>query len=372
VKRVVILGSTGSIGTQTIDIVRQHPDRLEIAGLAAGRNAEALRVQGQEFPNAKLALHTPANGIAGGMAALVDLATMPDADIVVVAVAGVIGLEPTIAAIQAGKHVALAGKEVLVAAGELVMPLVKKHGVLLTPIDSEHSAIYQCMRGYEPTQIDELILTASGGPFRGKKRAELERVTVEQALNHPTWRMGGKITVDSATMMNKGLEIIEAKWLFDVAVNQVRVIVHPQSVIHSMVKFKDGSVLGQMGWPNMRLPIQYALLFPERKPNALPPWSPLDNPSLTFEPLDEETFRSPAIARKSAEVGGTMPCAMNAANEEAANAFLRSETGFLAIPEIVERIMEEHSPVDVSLGNLLDVDAWARRKARVLIEAGRP
>ena len=370
-KRVVILGSTGSIGTQTIEIVRQHPDRLEVVGLAAGRNAEALREQGREFPKAKLALHSPSEGIAGGMAALVDLATMSEADIVVVAVAGVIGLEPTIAAISAGKHIALASKEVLVAAGELVMPLVKKHGVLLTPIDSEHSAIYQCLRGYRPDQVAELLLTASGGPFRGKRRADLENVTVEQALNHPTWRMGGKITVDSATLMNKGLETIEAKWLFDVAVDQVRIIVHPQSVIHSMVKFKDGSVLGQLGWPNMRLPIQYALLCPERKPNALPPWSPLDNPTLSFEPLDEETFRSPAIARRSAEIGKTMPCAMNAAGEEAANAFLRGETGFLNIPDIVERTMERHESVAVSLESLLEVDAWARRTARGLIEAAR-
>jgi 1-deoxy-D-xylulose-5-phosphate reductoisomerase len=238
----------------------------------------------------------------------------------------------------------------------------------MTPIDSEHSALFQCLQGYSADQIDRLILTASGGPFRGKKTTDLQNISVDQALNHPTWRMGGKITIDSATLMNKGLETIEAKWLFGVDVSQVEVVVHPQSVVHSLVKFRDGSVLGQLGWPDMRLPIAYALLYPERKPNTLRPWNPVDTPNLTFEPVDEDTFRSLRLARQSAEVGGTMPCAMNAANEEAANAFLRGEVGFLQIPEIVERTMDAHQPEVPSLENLLLADAASREIARTLIE----
>lgn len=368
-KRVVILGSTGSIGTQTIDICLQHPDRLEIVGLAAGRNADALRKQGKRFPSAKLALYEPCEDIPSGMQAIVDMATMPEADIVVVSVAGVIGLLPTIEAIKLGKHIALASKEVLVAAGEIVMPMIAEKKCTLTPIDSEHSAIFQCLQGYTPEQIDSLILTASGGPFRGRSLEELGQITPQQALNHPTWNMGGKITIDSATLMNKGLELIEAKWLFGVELDQVKIVVHPQSVIHSMVKFKDGSVLGQLGWPNMRLPIQYALLYPERKPNELPAWSPLDHPQLTFEKLDEETFRCPSLARESCRIGGTMPCVMNAANEEVANAFIRGETGFLDIPRVVDQTMQRHQPVPATLESILETDRWARESARELIRS---
>jgi 1-deoxy-D-xylulose-5-phosphate reductoisomerase len=368
VKGVVVLGSTGSIGTQVLDICRQHPDRLRVVGLAAGSNEEALRRQGQEWPEANLALYAPSETLSSGMDGLVELATTPDADIVVVSVAGVIGLLPTIEAIKARKDIALASKEVLVAAGEIVMPLVREHGVTMTPIDSEHSALFQCMQGYTSNQVEELILTASGGPFRGKKRHELQDVTVEQALNHPTWRMGGKITVDSATLMNKALETIEARWLFDVEVDRVRVVVHPQSVIHSMVKFKDGSVLGQLGWPDMRLPIQYALLYPERKPNELKPWDPVDTPSLTFEAVDEETFTGLRLAREASLAGGTMPCAFNAANEQAANAFLRGEIGFLDIQAIVEETMSSHRAVEASLENILEIDAWSRRTAQDLMK----
>jgi 1-deoxy-D-xylulose-5-phosphate reductoisomerase len=367
VRRVVILGSTGSIGTQTIDIIKQHPDRLQIVGLAAGRNVEALKRQAEDFPGVKLAVYEPSSEIPSGMQAIIDLATLPEADIVVVSVAGVIGLLPTVEAIKLGKHIALASKEVLVAAGEIVMPMIKQYGSIMTPIDSEHSAIFQCLQGYETTQIDEILLTASGGPFRGKSLSDLAKITPEQALNHPTWSMGGKITVDSATLMNKGLETIEAKWLFGVELDQVKIIVHPQSVIHSMVKFRDGSVLGQLGWPNMRLPIQYALLYPERKPNELPSWSPLDHPVLTFEALDEQTFKCPSLARHSVQVGGTMPCVMNAANEEAANAFLRGETGFLDIPDVVSKTIERHEPVAATLESILETDAWARATARNLI-----
>ncbi|MFY9234897.1 MAG: 1-deoxy-D-xylulose-5-phosphate reductoisomerase [Fimbriimonadaceae bacterium] len=368
-KRVVVLGSTGSIGTQTLDVIEQHPDQLKVVGLAAGFNSKKLAEQSQRFPEAQLALYEdPAgSGIPAGIDAISDLAAMDGADIVVVSVAGVIGLIPAIRAIEAGKHIALASKEVLVAAGEIVMPLLKRHSATMAPIDSEHSAIFQCMQGHRSGQIEELILTASGGPFLGRTLEELKSVTVEQALNHPTWRMGGKITVDSATLMNKGLETIEAKWLFEVGIEQVKVVVHRQSVIHSMLKLQDGSVLAQMGWPDMRLPIQYALLHPERVPNNLKPWQPLETPNLTFEPVDEETFRSLELARESCRIGGTMPCAMNAANEEAANAFLRREIGFLDIPRVVEETMANHLTSDATLENILEADAGARLFAKSLM-----
>jgi len=370
-KRVVVLGSTGSIGTQTLDVISQFPDRLKVVGLAAGRNAGALIDQAKRLSVKNLALFQGnAEGIPCGMDAIVKLATLAAADLVVVAVAGVIGLLPTVEAIKAGKDIALASKEVLVAAGEVVMPLVREHGIALTPIDSEHSALFQCLQGYRPDQIEQLILTASGGPFRGRHASELQEITVEEALNHPTWRMGGKITIDSATLMNKGLETIEAKWLFDVDIDQVKVVVHPQSVVHSMVKLTDGSVLGQLGWPDMRLPIAYALLYPERLPNQMKPWDPVSTPNLTFEAVDEETFRSLALAREASKIGGTMPCVLNAANEEAANAFLRSEVRFLQIPEIVERTMAAHQPDVPTLENLLATDASAREFARKLLLTG--
>ncbi len=364
-KRVVVLGSTGSIGTQTLDVVAEHPDELRVTGLAARSNVELLTRQADRFGIERIATFEPVDGdIASGLDAIVDLATMDDADIVVVSVAGVIGLLPTLAAIRAGKDIALASKEVLVAAGEIVMPLVEKHGVTLTPIDSEHSALFQCLQGYRPEQIEELILTASGGPFRGKSLPELAGVTVEQALAHPTWRMGGKITIDSATLMNKGLEMIEAQWLFGVGIDRVRIVVHPQSIVHSFVEFLDGSVLAQMGWPDMRLPIQYSLLYPDRAPNGLRPWRPTDSPTLTFEELDEATFSAPRLARAAAQAGGTMPCVFNAANEEAANAFLRREIAFLQIASGVEESMSLHEPCEASLESILQADDWARRTFR--------
>lgn len=368
-KRVAILGSTGSIGTQALDVIAQHPERLSVAGLAAKSNLGKLREQAAAFGADRIALFDECSEAPSGMQALIDLATHPDVDIVVVSVAGVIGLEPVVAAIQAGKHIALASKEVLVAAGEIVMPLIEKHGVALTPIDSEHSAIFQCLQGASRGSIKRLVLTASGGPFRGRKAQDLKGVSVSQALNHPTWNMGGKITIDSATLMNKGLEMIEAHWLFGTPIEDVDVVVHPQSIIHSLVEFQDGSCLGQLGWPNMRLPIQYALLWPERVSNELPPWSPLDSPNLTFEPVDEETFRCLPLAREAAKAGGTMPCAMNAANEEAANAFLRSEIGFLEIADRVESVMAMHEKIDPTLEALLEVDRWARVAFREAVRA---
>ncbi len=369
----MVLGSTGSIGTQTLDVVREHSDRLEIVGLGAHSNATLLRQQASEFGVTKIALadNRKDASISGGMDAICDLATLESADVVVVSVAGVIGLIPTIAAIRAGKDIALASKEVLVAAGEIIMPLVQEYGVQMTPIDSEHSAIFQCMQGYSADQIDELIITASGGPFRGRSRESLVSVSVSDALNHPTWNMGGKITIDSATLMNKGLETIEARWLFDIPIDRIRAVVHPQSVVHSFVKFRDGSVLAQLGWPNMRLPIQYALLFPDRTPNKFRPWNPVDTPRLDFEPVDDAAFPALELARSSLRTGQTMPCALNAANEEAANAFLRGEVRFLQITEIVEECMRTHAPQPVSLDSLLVVDAETRLSARRMIEHGR-
>lgn len=354
-KRVVILGSTGSIGTQTLDIIRQFPEQFKVVGLAASRNEKLLRVQAAEFLVDNTVLFE-----RDGMDALVALATLKEADIVVVSVAGVIGLLPTFEAIKAGKHIALASKEVLVAAGEIVMPMLKQHNVTMTPIDSEHSAIFQCLQGYRPDQVSEIILTASGGPFRGKNRDELGHITVQQALNHPTWNMGGKITIDSATLMNKGLEMIEARWLFGVEMDQVKVVVHPQSVIHSMVKFTDGSVLGQLGWPNMRLPILYALTFPERHQNDLKNWDPIDTPNLTFEKPDEIAFPSLGLAREAAKVGGTMPAVLNAANEAVVAGFLQRKCGFLDIPTVVEKAMREHSSSPATLQSILDADREAR------------
>ena len=367
------MGSTGSIGTQTLDVIRYHPDKLQVVGLVANRQGDVLKEQAAEFGVERLALcdedAAKRHGLNGGMDAVLEVALGSGADLAVVSVAGVIGLLPTIEAIKAGIDIALASKEVLVAAGELVMPLVEQQKVTMTPIDSEHSAIFQCLQGYDYRQIDKLLLTASGGPFRGKTRAELEGVTVQQALNHPTWNMGGKITIDSATLMNKGLETIEAKWLFRVDIRDVEVTVHPQSVIHSIVKFKDGSALGQMGWPNMRLPIQYALLYPERPASGLKDWNPVDTPNLTFEKPDEATFPSLRIARDSSLAGGTMPCVMNAANEEAANGFLRGDLNFLAIPSVVEGVMARHEPIAANLENILETDAWARIAARELFKS---
>lgn len=369
-KRVAVLGSTGSIGTQTLDIVRRLPDRLRVVALAAHSNADFLTEQQREFgcPAALCdARAARAAGLPGGIEAIADLVRGKEVDVVVVAVAGVVGLLPTIAAIESGKQIALASKEVLVAAGEIIMPMAKAAGVSIVPIDSEHSAIFQCLQGAPLGSVQALILTASGGPFRGWDRARLSGVGAEDALRHPTWNMGGKITIDSATLMNKGLETIEARWLFDVPIDRVRVVVHPQSIVHSFVEFCDGSVLGQMGFPDMRLPIQYALLHPERVAAGLPAWSPLDTPTLSFEPVDESTFRCLALARESARIGGTMPCAMNAANEEAVAAFLGGRITFLGIAEIVESVMERHEARTCDLPTILEVDRWARETARAAI-----
>lgn len=365
-KRVVVLGSTGSIGRQTLDVAKRLGSKIEIVGLAAGRDAAALVDQRKDFPKAKLALFHPSSGydIPTGMEAIVELATGRDVDCVVVSVAGVIGLLPTIRSIEAGKDIALASKEVLVAGGEIVMPLVRKQGVTLTPIDSEHSAVFQCLEGRSIESVDRIFLTASGGPFRGWSLERLKDVSVEQAMNHPTWRMGGKITVDSANLMNKALELIEAKWLFGVAMDQVEIVVHPQSIVHSFVRLKDGSMLGQLGLPDMRIPIQFALTYPDRVDTGLASWNPLASDSLDFEPYATEVFIGPNLARHAEKLGGTAPCAFNAANEEAANAFLRGEIGFLDIQSTVEHIVQSHRPEPASLETLLSIDTMVREQAR--------
>jgi 1-deoxy-D-xylulose-5-phosphate reductoisomerase len=361
--RVAVLGATGSIGLQTLDVMAEHPDRLRPVALVAGQNAAGLRELGARYGVPRLATYHPSD-LPHGLAAIEDLVSADDVDTVVVATAGVIGLAPTLAAIRAGKAIALASKEVLVAAGEPVMAEMRARGTRLTPIDSEHSALFQCMQGGRREDVERLILTASGGPFRGRTRAELANITVEQALNHPTWRMGGKITVDSATLMNKGLEIIEARWLFDLPTDRIDVVVHPQSIVHSLVRWKDGSVLAQLGWPDMRLPIRYALLYPDRVPNSQRPWNPVDSPSLTFEPPDTQTFPALDLARAAAARGGSAPAALNAANEEAVGAFLRGQIGFLAVVETCEKVLAEHSPLPPTLENIVHVDEEARQSVR--------
>lgn len=362
------MGSTGSIGTQCLNVIRRNSDRFQVVGLAARQNRSLLLEQAQAFRVQRLALYegSDGDGIRTGMAALCELATADDVDMVVVSVAGVIGLNPTIAAIRAGKQIALASKEILVAAGEIVMPMLDQYRVTMRPIDSEHSAVFQCLQGYSNSQIDQIILTASGGPFRGRQASELEGVTRDQALQHPTWAMGGKITIDSATLMNKGLEMIEAKWLFGVGMDQVRVVLHPQSIVHSLVRFTDGSALGQLGWPNMELPIQIALSHPEKLESGMPVWDPVMSPTLTFEEPDLDAFPSPNLAREAERSGGTMPAVLNAANEDAANAFLREEVGFMDIARIVEQTMLQHDPMPCTLENILEADRWARSQAQSL------
>lgn len=375
-KRIVILGSTGSIGTQVLDVVSRLPDRLQVVGIAANRNvallaeqAQAHRVQhvcvGDDSLSGELRnrLASGAVRLYSGVAGMCELATIAEADLVVVSVAGAVGIAPTHAAIEAGKDIALASKEVLVAAGEHTMARAQARGVHILPIDSEHSAIFQCLQGAPEHSIEKILLTASGGPFRATPREEFSRITVEQALKHPTWNMGGLVTINSATLMNKGLEIIEAHWLFGVPVTDVEVVVHPQSIVHSLVRFKDGSVLAQLGLPDMRLPIQYALLYPERPNTGLPRLDLTAAGALTFEKPDETKFPALRIARDAVQAGGTMPAVMNAANEAAVARFLNREIPFTGIPRLVETVMARHSPVSPTYEQVLDADAWARRVA---------
>ena len=356
-KRIVILGATGSIGTQTLDVVRRLPERLRVVGLSAFRNEALLREQATEFGVLSSSL------ACGENADLVSLATLPEADIVVVSVAGAVGIRATLAALEAGKDVALATKEVLVAAGSLITAAAKASGAKILPIDSEHSAIFQCLQGQKIDHVARLWLTASGGPFREWSAARMAKATVADALHHPTWpTMGRKITVDSATLMNKALEMIEACWLFDVPIERVGVVVHPQSVVHSLVELVDGSVLAQLGLPDMRGPIEYALLYPERADLGIPKFDlfALKTP-LSFEAPDEARFPALTLARRAAGVGGTLPAVMNAANEAAVGLFLEEKISFPAILDLTAQAMDAHQPVqNPTLEQIMFADHQAR------------
>ncbi len=351
-QKIAILGSTGSIGTQTLDIVSQNPDDLQVVAMSCGSNIDLFEKQIRKYRpslvsvgNEKLAndLKTRLSDIdidiRYGMDGLIAVATAEDADTVVTAVVGMIGVQPTIAAINAKKTIALANKETLVTAGHIIMPLAKEKGVSILPVDSEHSAIFQSLNGERHNQISKILLTASGGPFRGKTLDDLENVTLEDALKHPNWSMGAKITIDSATMINKGLEVMEAKWLFGVNLNQVEVVVHPQSILHSAVEFMDGAVIGQMGTPDMRLPILYALFYPNRKTLYAEPLDLFKVGTLTFEKPDMETFYGLSLAYDAMGAGGNVPTVFNAANEKAVAKFLNNKIKFLEIPEIVSEAM---------------------------------
>ena len=373
-KRIAILGSTGSIGTQTLEVISQHPSRFSVEMLTAQHNADLLIKQAAAFRprevvigNSQLttkvadALTPLGIRVYSGEEAIAQVVAQSEADIVLTALVGYSGLLPTLEAIKAGKDIALANKETMVVAGELVSDLAAQKKVSIYPVDSEHSAIFQCLTGEEGNPVEKIILTASGGPFRGKKLDFLATVTKAQALKHPNWSMGAKITIDSATLMNKGLEVIEAKWLFGLEAAQIDVIVHPQSIIHSMVQFKDGSIKAQLGLPDMRLPIQYALSFPERLDSILPRFDFSRFPSLTFEKPDSETFRCLELAYRALEKGGNAPCVINAANEIAVDAFLRDKIRFTDIPQLIEKSLEQIVFVkNPTLQDYVDSDREAR------------
>ena len=369
-KKIAILGSTGSIGTQTLEVVRENKD-IEVLGLAAGSNVKLLEEQIREFHPKKVAVWTEEKAqelrtmvadldveILSGMEGLLEIAVMEETEILVTAIVGMIGIRPTIAAIEAGKDIALANKETLVTAGHIIMPLAKEKNVKILPVDSEHSAIFQSLQGSQHSEIKKILLTASGGPFRGKKQEDLLNIRVEDALKHPNWEMGRKITIDSSTMINKGLEVIEAKWLFDVDIDDVQVVVQPQSVIHSMVEFVDGAVIAQLGTPDMKLPIQYALYYPERRylpGDRVDFWS---IGRLDFEKPDMDTFYGLALAYEAGRVGGTLPTVFNAANELAVSQFLNREIKYLEIGEIIEDCMRAHKTIEnPTVNQILETEA---------------
>ncbi len=371
-RKLSLLGSTGSIGTQTLDVVRHQQD-IEVAALAAGSNIDRMEAQIREFKPEIAAVWDEARAkelkirtadlpvrIVSGMSGLIEAAVCEEADMVLTAVVGMIGIQPTLEAIRAGKDIALANKETLVCAGHLIMPMADAYNVKILPVDSEHSAIFQSLQGNSCNKIRKILLTASGGPFRGKKKKDLEHVRVEDALRHPNWVMGRKITIDSATMVNKGLEVMEAKWLFGTDLDQIQVVVHPQSVIHSAVEYQDGAVIAQLGTPDMRLPIQYALFYPQRRPLDSEPLDLFKLSSMTFEAPDMETFEGLAMAYKAAEQGGLMPTIFNAANERAVAMFLDGKIRFLEIPEIINMAMKaiknENNP---TVDQILEAEAAA-------------
>ena len=381
IKNIAILGSTGSIGTQALEVIRQNPDRFRVFVITANANAGLLIRQAVEFRPAYVVIGDkskyvevkdalkPLNiRVLCGIDELCDVVTQPEITLVLTGMVGFAGLQPTLAAIKAGKDIALANKETLVVAGELVTMLAEKHEVKILPVDSEHSAIFQCLAGEELNPAEKIYLTASGGPFRGKDTNYLASITKKEALKHPNWVMGEKITIDSASLMNKGLEVIEAKWLFNLDVSQIDVIVHPQSVIHSIVQFKDGSMKAQMGLPDMKLPIQYALGYPERIPNNFPRFNFLNFPSLTFEEADKKTFRNLALAFEALNAGGNMPCVINAANEVVVAEFLNNRLGFLQMSDVIEDCMSEISFIaDPLLNDYMETDRQTRIYAHELV-----
>ena len=380
-KNIAILGSTGSIGTQTLDVVREHPELFHVSVLAANASDEMLEKQIEEFQPELAVLSDEAayqrlksryhgkTELAGGRQAFIDAAAYGNVQTVVTSMMGFAGLEPTMKALEAKKDIALANKETLVVAGELVTRKVKEQGVKLLPVDSEHCAFFQCLQGERLDKIEKLLLTCSGGPFRGKKREEIGDATVEQVLAHPTWNMGKKITVDSASLVNKGLEVIEAKWLYDVDYDKIQVVVHPQSIIHSMVEFVDGAVMAQLGSTDMRLPIQYALTYPERQSASWPRLDFWQLKDLTFSEPDMETFKGLKFAYEAGKIGGTMPCIFNAANEVAVAAFLAGDIYFLDIYDIIEETMLKRETIlEPELEELFEEDRWAREFAKGLLK----
>lgn len=382
-KRVAILGSTGSIGTQTLEVIKSHLDKFEIEVLTAQNNADLLIQQAIEFkPNCVVIANETRYDevrdvlvpldikVYAGEKALAQVVEMDTIDVVLTALVGYSGLIPTIKAIESGKHIALANKETLVVAGELVTKLAREKGVNIYPVDSEHSAIFQCLVGEFHNPIEKIILTASGGPFRGKDKRFLETVTKAQALKHPNWDMGAKITIDSASLMNKGLEVIEAKWLFGIKTNQIDVIVHPQSIVHSLVQFEDGSIKAQLGLPDMRIPIQFALSFPERLKSDFPRFNFAQYPSLTFEQPDMETFQNLQLAYDSLARGGNAPCILNAANEIAVAAFLREEIGFLEMSDLIAASLAKVAYIkNPSLEDFVETDKLTRIISKEFIKS---
>jgi 1-deoxy-D-xylulose-5-phosphate reductoisomerase len=375
VTRIAVLGSTGSVGRQTLQVAESLPERVRVVGLAAGRNTELLNKQILRFaPSVVSVAHQSAQDainhpdVLVGEEGLIALATHPDVDVVVVATSGRAGLAPTIAALRAGKEVALANKEVLVMAGDIVMAEARAHGKVMRPVDSEHSALWQCLQGEDPASIANLILTASGGPFREWDWQKLASATVTEALNHPNWSMGKKITVDSATLMNKGFEVIEAHFLFGMPYDQIQVTIHPQSVIHSMVEFRDGSIKAQLGSPDMRLPIQYAILYPDRLTGHVTRLNWRQMRDLTFEEPDGNRFPCLLLAQQAGRHGLTYPAVLSAADEIAVDAFLDGKINFLAIAETIDEVLTAHRPISrPTIGDIVEADEWARRMARSLI-----
>lgn len=376
-KYISILGSTGSIGTQALEVVGENRDKLRVLGLTANKNIDLLEKQINKFSPKIVAVMNKDKAlelkkrvghrveVLGGMDGLIAISTIYDIDIVLTAVSGMVGLKPTLAAIENGKNIALANKETLVAGGHLVMSRAREKNIKIYPIDSEHSAIFQCLMGNSLKQVERIILTASGGPFRGKTKDYLEKVSIEDALKHPNWLMGKKVTIDSASLMNKGLEVIEAKWLFNLDVDQISVAVHPQSIVHSMVEYQDHSVIAQLGYPDMKIPIQLALFYSDRIRNNLRKFDVTKIGALTFEDPDINNFPCLKLAYDALKIGGSMPTVLNAANEVSVELFLRKKIGFMDIPKINESIMNKHSVIyDLNIHKIIEIDEWARQIAR--------